>query len=254
MTNAVAQAPSFELDEFINRVYFYHYGAFNLGFPHRFTSFVNFDLAPSSSLRRGRFSYAYYKKKYRIRSSFSRISAEDYRTKQDIRDDLPPSALTTIKTSGRYRYSRKIQLNGGLTYGTRSEDSLKSTDLYFGGLYTGLMKKRLSLGAKFGQRDDYLSDDTYIQAQISYYRTKWNVFASLTQESESYDSGEKLSPLTINGEFAYFFSKKLRGSASFTKSDAEDRSLTSFMMMIGYQFGSDSTSPTRRRTPNFEEI
>ncbi len=184
----------------------------------------------------------------------SRITAEDYRTKKDIRDDLDPSTLTTVKLNGRYRYTRNLQLNGDLSSATRSADGLRSNEVSAGLLYTGYLRKRLSLGFKYGIRKAFLSDDTFIVLQASYFQRNWNLFSSYIIQTEKYATGNELNPNTLNVEFAFFLSDDFRGAASFTKSDAQDRSLTSFMLMIGYQIGSESASPTRRRVPDFEDI
>lgn len=254
MTNSVAQAPSFELNEFINRVFFFHQGVFNLGLKHRISTLIDTDLAPSSNLRRGFLTYAYYSARHRVRITANRITAEDYRINREIRDELEPSTLTAARLTYQYRINKSLQSRVFYGNAKRSIDGLSSQHYYVGISYNGLLKKRLSLALRYGIKDDFLSDDTYIYTQASYYSKSWDFLVSYTQEQEKSDSGEEFNPSTIGTELGFYLSDKTRGSLGYSQSSAEDRSISSFMFMIGYRFGTEATSPIRRRTPTFEEL
>ena len=254
MNNAITQAPSFELNEFINRVFYFHQGNYLINQSHRLSSYFNFDLAPSTSLRRGYLSYGYYSQRHRARVALSRITAEDYRTKQNVLDDLEPSTLTGLSGTYQYRFSSALQARSSFGYDKRSVDGLAATDFSVGLNYNGLLKKKLSLGLRYGGRDDFLSDDSYYQLLASFYSDYLSLNFQYGAESRSYDDGSELNPTTIYGELAFFFGQKVRGSLAYSMTDAEDRNITTAFLMVGYRFGSDSVAPVRRRTPNFEEL
>ncbi|SMF36390.1 hypothetical protein [Pseudobacteriovorax antillogorgiicola] len=254
MINTLAQAPSFELDDFVNKVYYYHQGIFNLGFKHRVSSYVNFDVMPSASLRRAYVTHGYYLTKFRVRSSFTRITAEDYRLKKDIRDDLEPSTLNALKSTVTQRFNRDLNFTYGLEYAQRAADGLSRTELEVGATYRGMLRRRLSLGAYYGQRDNFESDDNYIKLSTRYYQNFYSLSAAYIMETENFDTGDTLNPQTIHLDFAFYTSDKLRGSTSYILSTAEDRTVTSLMFSLGYQFGKESTSPTRKRAMSFEEL
>ena len=254
LVNALAQAPSFELDEFVNHVYFFHQGLMNFGQKHRVSTFLNTDIMPSFSIRQAHITHGFYPSRYRVRSSLTRITAEDYRLKKDIRDDLEPSTLTTLKSKAKYRFDRDTNFDLGLEYGQRAADGLSKTVIEFGATYRKLMKRRLILGAHYGIKNNYLSDDNYLKVSSLYYQNLYSVAASFSMVTENFDSGESVNPTIISLEGSYYRSDKLRGSLSYSMSSAADRSVNTMMLSVAYNIGTVSTSPTRRRAANFEDL
>lgn len=253
MVNGLAQAPSFELEEFVNRVYYYHQGLFNLGPNHRISSFLNLDVMPSFSPRQAYAYHTYYKPRYRIKSYASLITADDYRLKKDILDDLEPSTLLTVKSGGHYRFQRDLNFDGSLEYARRG-DGLNKTEIEIGGTYRKLMKRRLVLGGHYGMINNYQSNDSYLKLSSTYYQNKYSVSANISMRTEAFDNGETLSPMIVLLDASYYPNSDLRGSFSYQMASAEDRSVNTAMLSVGYHFGSKSTSPTKSRAANFEDL
>ena len=254
MNHAISQAPSFELNEFINRVFYFHQGVFLLGSSHRFSSFVNFDLAPAASLRRGYLSYGYYSGRSRLRMSLTRITAEDYRVQQNVLDDLEPSTRSSLSTDYQYRLTSSLDVRGGIIYDRRSVDGLGANDIYAGARYNGLLSKQLALGVRYGIRDDFLSDDSYLRLTANYFHRNFSINLQYSSESRVFDDGSTLNPTIIYSELGFYLSDKIRGSLAYSTTSAEDRNITTAFFMMAYRFGSDSVAPVRRRTPSFEEF
>lgn len=254
MVNGLAQAPTFELNEFKNRVYFYHQGTFHTSRKHLISSVVDIDIMPSANPRRIYLTHSFLGKSWRTRTSLSRITADDYRVKRDMRDDLEPSPYTGVSFRTIYKSSKSLNWTLKALYGTRSADQLAKNAIEIGPTYRGLMKKRLALGVSYGQRDNYLSNDSFYKLLTRYYRDSYSVAFSYMVESRKYDSGTQLDPTTMSLDIGVFLSKSLRGSFAYINSAAQDRTITSMLMTVGYHFGSNGTSATRRRTARFETL
>ena len=254
MSNAIAQGPTVELLDVVNKVYYFHLGNFNLSESHRLRTQANLDIQPSSSLRRAYLGYQYFSRAFRVSTYLSRISPEDYRLKKEIRDALTASTLDSLGAKVLHRLSGSLSLEYSASTARRSEDSLDRTELTAGARYRGLLRGRLAVGGLFGLRDNYLSDDNYLRATLDYYSQLIYISSYFQMFNEDYAIGTKLNGTTIYGELGFYLSEMFRGSMAYTQSQDQQSSIQSFFLMIGYTFGEQSTSPIRRLSPRFESL
>jgi hypothetical protein len=255
MTNAIAQSPTFELNDFRNKVYFYHMSLFYLGSSHRFSNHVNFDIQPESHLRQAYLSYQYQSMRYRFNTYFNRLSAEDYRLQQDIQDSLAPSVVDTLSADFIQRLDPALSLEYKARLSQRSTDSLKRLLLLVGSRYRGLSRGRMSVGGFVGSRQNYLSDDLLIDLQFDYFQQNYSVHIDQEISTRDYrDRDVSLTETKTYGELAFYFSDSFRGSAAYSLAQNEQATVNTLYVMMGYYFGRGTTSPLRRIAPAFEGL
>ncbi len=254
MSNAVAQGPTVELADVVNKVYYFHLGNFNLSSAHRLRTQANMDIQPSASLRRAHIGYQYFSRVFRVSSYITRISPEDYRLKKEVRDALVASTLDSLGLQVLHRLSTSLSLEYGASTARRTADRLDRTDLNAGVRYRGLLRGRLAVGGLIGLRDNYLSDDNYLRASLDYYSDLIYISSYIQLFNEDYAIGTQLNGTTVYGELGFYLSELLRGSMAYTQSQDQLSSIQSFFLMIGYTFGDQSTSPIRRLSPRFESL
>ncbi|MFW7378680.1 MAG: hypothetical protein ACOH5I_07735 [Oligoflexus sp.] len=255
MTNAIAQAPTAELIEFVNKVQFYHLSLFQLGPQHRLSNHFNLDLAPDPKLRQAYISYHYYSPRYRLTSYYNRISPEENRILKEIQDDLVPSTVDMLSANLIQRLSSVLSLEYRLQLGRRAADGKQRQVLAVGSRYLGFLRGRMALGGLFGLRNNYQSSDQYIDLKLDFYQSKWSVHLEQGLANKAYEAGgPKLFETRTAGELAFYFGERLRGSAAFSQTKNEQVEVTTMFLMIGYYFGTGTTSPIRSISPIFEGI
>lgn len=255
MTNAVAQGPSFDLIELVDRVYFYHLSLLQLGANHRVSNHINFDLTPEAQLRQAYISYNYYSSQYRFTSYYNRVSPEENRVQKDIQDSLAPSTVDSIFLSLIHRLTPLFSLEYRAQLAQREADGKQQQILALGSRYLGLARGRLALGGLLGIRNNFQSNDQFLDLKLDYYQQKWSAHLEQGFANKNYeDNGPELFEIRSTAELAFYFGERLRGSAAFSQAKNEQAEITTVFLMIGYYFGTGSTSPTRNISPVFEGL
>jgi len=255
MTNAIAQAPSSELVNYVNKIYFYHLSLLQLSPKHRLTNHLNIDLANEVKLRQAYISYHYYNPKYRLTSYYNRVSPEENRLQKEIQDNLQPSTIDSLSAALIQRLTGVLSMEYRLQANRRAADGRSRQDLAAGSRYLGFARGRLALAGLLGIRNNYQSNDQYIDLKLDYYQRKWSIHLDQGFTNKNYqEGGPKLFETRSAGELAFYFGERLRGSATFSLTKNEEVEITTIFLMLGYYFGTGTTSPTRNISPIFEGI
>lgn len=253
VTNAIAKAPTVSLLNASSRLYYHHYGLWLLEGDNRLTSFVDIDLTPNMNLRKLILSYSLLGNRSQFFANITRLHQDDFRLKREIRYELPASKLNLLSSRFIYRHTRDVSSEFVGDVQNRVSDSLNSFDLGYGLRLKDIFTRTSAIGFLAGYRSHFLSNDMYFKARFDHYQEKFGVHLSNIYRTESYKNGDKLNPLTFNGELSFNLSPSLRGSGALSYTTDEKVDILSFYLALGYNF-KGQTSSFRQEPAEFERI
>jgi hypothetical protein len=253
LTNAVAQAPTYDITDAQNHLYYYQQGLFTFGGTHRVGSLVQFDFSPKSSLRRGYLSYYYQTERLRAGGYVNQTTTEDYLIKQVIQDVLVPSSVRTIDLDMRYRLTPAMSVDVSASRGTRTVDGKSRTEYAAGLLFPRVLGDTSSTRLQFGVRQNFLSKDSFTKVAYDYFGEKFSLGAAYTLSTEDYDDGTTNKRTILMVDAGIFVLDDIRGSLGYEMESDSKVKANALFIMFGYKFGVSTSSP-RNRPARFEEM
>lgn|GEM_PF-5312601 len=254
LTQAIAQAPSYDITDAENHAYYYQQGMWTFTPTHRLVTQVLYDVSPNSQLRRGYVSYTYLTEKYRAMSYFQQTTTEDYLIKQTLEDSLVPSAVQSLNFELRHRYSPTFSLDYSLSYGRRSADGLTRTEYALGTLFPRLFSSSGSARAQFGIRNNFQSKENFLKVGYDYWSRSFGLGVSHVINNENYEDGTKNTRQISLIDMGFFFFDDFRGSLGYQREQDKSVQANAMFVMVGYRFGSGAVSPVRTKPARFEAI
>ncbi len=253
LTNALAQAPSYDITDSQSHLYYYQQGMWTMNNVHRFGSLVHFDFAPKTSLRRGYVSYFYQTDRLRTGGYFQQTSTEDYLIKQTLQDNLAPSTVRSLDLSARYRVTANFSVEAGAERGSRSSDGLTRTEYSAGLLFPRILGDTSSTRLQLGVRQNFLSKDKFTKIAYDYWGKTLSVGLSHTITDETYDDDTKNKRSVTTVDAGVFVLDDIRGSLGYEVESDSKVNAKALFVMVGYRFGSMASSP-RTKPARFEEL
>lgn len=253
LTNAVAQAPTYDITDSESHLYYYQQGLFTIGGLHRIGSLVHFDFSPKASLRRGYVSYYYQTERLRAGGYVNQTTTEDYLIKQVIQDVLVPSAVRTIDLDLRYRVSQAFSVDASASQGTRTADGKVRTEFTGGLLFPKVLGDTSSTRLQLGVRQNFLSKDNFTKIAYDYWGKTVSVGVAYTLSNETYDDGTINKRTILMLDAGIFVLEDVRGSLGYEMESDSKVKANALFVMFGYRFGTSATSP-RTRPARFEEM
>ncbi|WP_218109975.1 hypothetical protein [Oligoflexus tunisiensis] len=253
LTNAVAQAPTYDITDADSHLYYYQQGLFTFGGNHRIGSLVQFDFAPKSSLRRGYLSYYYQTERLRAGGYLNQTTTEDYLIKQVIQDVLVPSSVRTIDLDARYRLSSAMSVDVSASQGTRTVDGKVRTEYTAGLLFPRVLGDTSSTRLQVGTRQNFLSKDNFTKIAYDYWGATLSVGLSYTLSTEDYDDGTTNKRTIMMVDAGIFVLDDIRGALGYELESDSKVDASALFIMFGYKFGKSASSP-RTRPARFEEM
>jgi hypothetical protein len=253
LTNAVAQAPTYDITDAQNHLYYYQQGLFTIGGLHRLGSLVQFDFSPKSSLRRGYLSYYYQTERLRAGGYVNQTTTEDYLIKQVIQDVLAPSSVRTIDLDMRYRVSTALSVDVSASRGTRTADGKSRTEYAAGLLFPKVLGDTSSTRLQYGIRQNFLSKDNFTKIAYDYWGKTVSVGVAYTLSNESYDDGTTNKRSIMMVDAGIFVLDDIRGALGYEMESDSKVKANALFIMFGYKFGASASSP-RTRPARFEEM
>jgi len=253
LTNAVAQAPTYDITDAQSHLYYYQQGLFTIGGLHRFGSLVQFDFAPKASLRRGYVSYYYQTERLRAGGYVNQTTTEDYLIKQVIQDVLVPSAVRTIDLDARYRVSQAFSVDVSASRGTRTADGKTRTEYTGGLLFPKVLGDTSSTRLQLGVRQNFLSKDNFTKIAYDYWGKSVSVGVAYTLSNEAYDDGTTNKRTIMMVDAGIFVLDDIRGALGYEMEPDSKVKANALFIMFGYKFGTSASSP-RTRPARFEEM
>ncbi len=253
LTNAVAQAPTYDITDADNHLYYYQQGLFTIGGHHRVGSLVHFDFSPKASLRRGYVSYYYQTERMRAGGYLNQTTTEDYLIKQVIQDVLAPSAVRTIDADVRYRVSSSFSVDVSASRGTRTVDGKSRTEYAAGLLFPKVLGDTSSTRLQLGVRQNFLSKDNFSKIAYDYWGRTLSVGVAYTLSNETYDDGTTNKRSIMMVDAGIFVLEDIRGAVGYEMESDSKVKANALFIMVGYKFGVSASSP-RTRPARFEEM
>ncbi len=253
LTNAVAQAPTYDITDAENHLYYYQQGLFTIGGHHRVGSLVHFDFSPKASLRRGYVSYYYQTERMRAGGYLNQTTTEDYLIKQVIQDVLVPSAVRTIDADVRYRVSSSFSVDVSASRGTRTVDGKSRTEYAAGLLFPKVLGDTSSTRLQLGVRQNFLSKDNFSKIAYDYWGRTLSVGVAYTLSNETYDDGTTNKRSILMVDAGIFVLEDIRGAVGYEMESDSKVKANALFIMVGYKFGVSASSP-RTRPARFEEM
>ena len=252
LTNAIVQAPSYDITDAQNHSYYYPQGMWTLSSIHRLGSLVHFDFAPKSNLRRGYLSYALQTEKLRFSSYLQQTNTEDYLIKQVLQDTLKPSAVQSLNLGLRYNIASSLAIDLTFSQGKRTADGLTRTETAFGLLLPRLLGDSSSTRFQVGTRKNFQSQDKFSKISYDYFARSVNLGLSYMIIDEKYQDGATNKRTIANLEGGLYFFDDVRAALGYQLENDNQIKANAFFFMVGYRFGSGLASATRTKPARFE--
>jgi hypothetical protein len=253
LTNAVAQAPSYDITDAQNHLYYYQQGLFTISGVHRLGSLVQFDVSPKASLRRGYVSYYFQTERLRAGGYINQTTTEDYLIKQVIQDVLVPSAVRTVDADVRYRVTPSFSVDASVNRGTRTADGKSRTEYAAGLLFPKVLGDTSSTRLQLGVRQNFLSKDNFTKIAYDYWGKSLSVGLAYTLSNETYDDGTTNKRSIMMVDAGIFVLDDIRGALGYEMESDSKVKANALFIMFGYKFGVSASSP-RTRPARFEEM
>jgi hypothetical protein len=249
LTNAIGQTVERNIVGEKFRLFYFQSGNIIINETNRISAYIDYDLQPKSSLRRLTLGYFYLKPSFRNYLTANRTDTKDYELLRDIRFDLEPSPIQSVRDRVNWKISDHWSL--GLVAGTsqRTVDKKSKTEVQAG---PTIFFSSSSFHINAGTRKNYLSKDSFTSVKFSHYREDWNGGLGYVITKETYDD-KTLNVHRGHLDFEFYFSNKLHGGLSYSLLKDEETHIQSFLLTIGYRFGKKSASPTPDEPLSFEE-
>jgi hypothetical protein len=253
LTNAVAQAPTYDITDEQSHLYYYQQGLFTIGGLHRIGSLVQFDFVPKASLRRGYASYYYQTERLRAGGYVNQTTTEDYLIKQIIQDVLVPSAVRTIDLDARYRVTPLFSVDVSASRGTRTADGKTRTEFAGGLLFPKVLGETSSTRLQLGVRQNFLSKDNFSKIAYDYWGKAFSLGVAYTLSNEAYEDGTTNKRSIMMVDAGIFVFDDIRGALGYEMEADSKVKAKALFIMFGYKFGTSAASP-RTRPARFEEM
>jgi hypothetical protein len=253
LTNAVAQAPTYDFTDKQSHLYYYNQGLMTIGGVHRIGSLVQFDFSPKSSLRRGYVSYFHQTERLRAGGYLNQTSTEDYFIKQTLQDVLKPSPVRTLDFDVRYRFTSSFSVGLEASQSSRTADSKNRTEYSLGLLFPRLLGDTSSTRLQYGIRQNFLSKDKFSKVAYDYWGKTLSVGVGYTITDETYDDGTRNKRTVLMVDAGVYVLSDIRGSLGYEVESDSKVKANALFVMFGYKFGSSASSP-RTRPARFEEL
>ncbi len=254
LTNALAQAPSYDLTDSQSHLYYYQQGIWNFDTVHRLGSLVHLDFAPKASLRRGYLSYFYQTDRLRAGGYFQQTNTEDYLIKQVLQDTLAPSAVRSLDLDLRYRFAASFSVDLGASRGTRAADGLTRTEYSVGLLFPKILGDTSSTRLQLGVRQNFISQDKFTKVAYDYWAKTFSIGVSHTITDETYEDGTLNKRSATMVDAGIFILDNIRGSLGYEIESDSKVNAKALFVMFGYRFGSMSVASPRNKPARFEEL
>ena len=182
------------------------------------------------------------------------LNLTEYQRRRDLLDRLPPSAYTQVGGDARWKLSNQYAVVGETSYGIRGNDGKNQVVLGGKVVATGLMRGHLTVFGGAGYRKNFISNDIFTKAGVTYYASSTSISSSAQYTTQNRDTGVKLHPMVIDLEASSMFNRQLMGSIMLESARDEQASVFSVLLSLGYRINHRQLTPMRDTTPRLERI
>jgi hypothetical protein len=234
----------------VDRRYIYQQFDIPLGQGQRLVSNLYLDTVPKTQLQNGIiFLDSLWARNWKTQLSYLTLDTVQYVRRQDVREQLDPSAYNEVRFSTKYLSELGNDWNFDVLNGSRAYDGKSRT---FAELRTRLAQigeRRnwdFSMGLRAGK--NFESQDTSGLVGLGFYSRFWELTAEQSYGIEQFSTAT-YHPMITNLSVGRFFSRAFLSSFSFERIADERVEILAIFMRLTYRYGSKALAPIRDGSP-----
>ncbi|MCK5884418.1 MAG: hypothetical protein KAG61_12070 [Bacteriovoracaceae bacterium] len=228
----------------LDQVTLFHRQYLHFNQNHTVHSLFNLETRPKVNIQSLNISYrAVHSKKVTGRYIFGKYDNYQYKRSQDVRERLPVSPYTYVRTKQLYGHSSRLRYFLEAGHGKRSVDRLTNSNLKLGAIVQGFVD--LSYWASIEK--NYTNNSTEVGHSVSYGGESVESSLSQTISREIYPSGEKLYPIVSELSFASFMGRNFFQTLSLQHAYDKNTTILTALFYFTYNFGNRPFSRVRGR-------
>lgn len=230
----------------------YIYQQFDIPFSsqQRLVSNLYVDTVPKMQLQNGIvFLDSLWLRNWKTQLSYLTLDTVQYVRRQDVREQLLPSAYNELRFSTRYLSELGNDWNLDLLNGVRAYDGKTRTLAELRTRLAQVGERRnwdFTLGFKTGK--NFESQDLSAMFGVGFYSRLWELTAEQSYGIEKF-STTTYHPLITNLSVGRFFSRAFLSSFSFERIADERVEILALFFRLTYRYGSKTLAPIRDGSP-----
>jgi hypothetical protein len=233
----------------VDRTYFFNSTAYQWSRQNRLISLLYLDFVPRTYIQVGNFTWQEgYNDHYSSQLQLFGVDVIAYSRLQGVLETLPPSPYKEASAKIDYRpnFTRKYEV--GVLYGERGADGLSKKEYYVAFEDNPFYSLHADFLIKGGYRNNFVSNDLFTHLYFGYYKGSYEYGVDVDFANQKYTNGMTLTPLIIELDYSYYFSRDLFGMISLQRAADQNVQILTGFFTVGYRFG-DRDTPALRDGP-----
>ncbi|HEY8269344.1 MAG TPA: hypothetical protein VIG33_00525 [Pseudobdellovibrionaceae bacterium] len=216
----------------------------------RILSLMYFDFVPRSYIQNGSLIWQQeYTENLSSELGILAMDSIEYYRHQGIRETLPPSPYQEAQAKFSIGSPRSSRWTLGTISGHRAYDQKNKTEVSLSYFQSRVFAPNWDLYAKGGNRNNFVSTDTFFRTGAGYFSRKWEFSLDVGYATEKHEDGTLLHPLEIEFSVSNSISRTLFWTGSIQRATDESVTILTSFFKLGYRFGEAETAPRRDAAP-----
>lgn len=233
-----------------DRAYLYQNFDYPLERSQRFYGNLYFDFVPKSQLQNGFVMLdSKWSGSFKTNLSYLSIDTVQYVRRQDVREQLSPSAYTEVRFNTQFLSGFGNDWSLDLLSGARALDAKTRNMAELRSRWAQLGEKRnwdIAAGARGGR--NFESTDWAARLEFGYYSRTWEAILEQSYGSEEFAT-VSYHPMITNFTVGRFFGRSLLTTFSAERIADERVEILAALFRLSYRFGSRGVVPVRDGSP-----